>query len=85
MDIANAFKMYTKKVIQTIDLSRLQSKSFGISMEIPLRAFFLGFKVTEVPTVWRERTKGKSSFKTVKLLPEYFRLYIWAIVKHIMQ
>ena len=77
-DIANAFKMYKKKVIDSINI---QSKGFEISMEIPLKAYYSGFKITEVPTVWRERTKGKSSFKMLKLLPNYLKLYLWALVR----
>jgi len=75
-DIANAFKMYRKKVIDSMDI---KSKSFEISMEIPLKAYYLGFKLTEIPTVWQERTKGKSTFKIFKMLPNYLKLYIWAI------
>jgi len=77
-DIANAFKMYRKKVIDSI---KIESKGFEVSMEIPLKAYYLGFKITEVPTVWKERTKGKSSFKMLKLLPSYLKLYLWAILK----
>ncbi|MDD4979726.1 MAG: glycosyltransferase family 2 protein [Candidatus Omnitrophica bacterium] len=77
-DIANAFKMYKKKVIDSIEI---KSQGFEISMEIPLKAYFLGFKITEVPTAWKERTRGKSSFKMFKLLPAYLRLYIWAVFK----
>ncbi len=77
-DIANAFKMYRKKVIDSI---KIESKGFEVSMEIPLKAYYLGFKITEVPTVWKERTKGKSSFKMFKLLPSYLKLYLWAILK----
>jgi glycosyltransferase involved in cell wall biosynthesis len=77
-DIANAFKMYRKTVIENIDI---KSKGFEVSMEIPLKAYYLGFKITEVPTVWRERTKGKSSFRMMKLFPSYLKLYIWAIFK----
>jgi glycosyltransferase involved in cell wall biosynthesis len=81
-DIANAFKMYRKKVIDSVDI---QAKGFEISMEIPLKAYYLGFKITEVPTVWNERTKGKSSFKMFKLLPNYLKLYIWAIYKRLLK
>ncbi len=77
-DIANAFKMYRKEVIDSIDI---KSRSFEISMEIPLKAYYLGFKLTEIPTVWQERTKGKSTFKMFKMLPNYLKLYIWAIFK----
>jgi len=77
-DIANAFKMYRKTVLDAVDIS---SCGFEVSMEIPLKAYYLGFKITEVPTVWRERSKGKSSFRMFKLLPGYLRLYLWAIFK----
>lgn len=77
-DIANAFKMYRKEVIDKVNI---ESKGFEISMEIPLKAYYQGFKICDVPTVWRERTKGKSSFKMLKLLPAYFKLYIWALLK----
>jgi hypothetical protein len=72
--------MYRKEAIDSIDI---RSKSFEISMEMPLKAYFLGFKITEVPTIWRERTKGKSSFKMFKLLPNYLKLYTWSIFKKI--
>lgn len=75
-DIANAFKMYRRNIMDSIDI---QAKGFEISMEIPLKAYYLGFKITEVATIWKERTKGKSSFKMFKLLPSYLKLYIWAL------
>ena len=77
-DIANAFKIYRKEVIDSVDI---KSKGFEVSMEIPLKAYYSGFKITEVPTVWKERTKGKSSFRVFKLLPDYLKLYIWAAFK----
>jgi len=79
-DIANAFKMYRKKVIDTINI---EAKGFEISMEIPLKAYYAHFKITEVPTLWHERTKGKSSFKMFKLIPNYSRFYFWAVFKRI--
>jgi glycosyltransferase involved in cell wall biosynthesis len=79
-DIANAFKMYRKRVIDSIDI---ESCGFEISMEIPLKAYFLGFKIAEVPTIWKERTKGKSSFRMLRLLPSYLKLYLWAIFKRL--
>ncbi|MDI6758750.1 MAG: glycosyltransferase family 9 protein [Candidatus Omnitrophota bacterium] len=75
-DIANAFKMYKKKVIDNINI---QSKSFEISMEIALKAYYFGFKLAEIPTIWRERIKGKSNFKIFKLSSNYLKLYFYAI------
>ena len=77
-DVANAFKMYRKKVIDNIDI---RAEGFDISMEITLKGYYAGFKIAEVPTVWRERTRGKSNFKMLKLFPNYFKLYLWGILK----
>ena len=77
-DLPNSFKMYRKNVIEII---ASRSGGFEISMEMVLKAYFYGFRITEVPTVWRERTKGKSSFKVFKMLPNYLKLYIWALWK----
>jgi glycosyltransferase involved in cell wall biosynthesis len=77
-DIANAFKMYKKKVIESVDI---KAKGFEISMEITIKAYYQGFKISEVPTVWRERTKGRSNFSVFKLLPSYFKLYFWALLR----
>jgi len=77
-DIANAFKMYKKKVMGSVEIN---SSGFEVSMEIPIKAYYLGFRITEVPTIWRERKKGKSSFKMFELFPSYFKLYLWAVFK----
>lgn len=79
-DIANAFKMYRKNVLESI---KPAAAGFDISMELPLKAYYAGFKITEVPTVWHERSKGVSNFKVLKVLPSYIRLYLWAISKRL--
>lgn len=75
-DIANSFKMYKKAVINTINI---ESRYFEVSMELVLKAYFLGFKITEVPTAWKERTQGRSTFRVFRLLPSYLKLYFWAV------
>jgi len=80
-DVANAFKMYRKRVVDNISI---ESTGFEISMEMALKAYFKGFKVTEVPTVWREREKGKSSFKMFNLTPNYSRWYLWALGRKLL-
>ncbi|MCX5712000.1 MAG: glycosyltransferase family 2 protein [Candidatus Omnitrophica bacterium] len=81
-DIANAFKLYRMKVIRSMTI---ESSGFEISMELPIKAYFNGFKITEVPTTWKERSKGKSSFKVFKLLPNYLKIYAWAVKKRIFK
>lgn len=81
-DIANAFKMYRKTVI---DGMKIESNGFEVSMEMALKAYYSGYRFTEIPTVWRERTKGKSNFRIVRLLPSYLKLYVWAIYKRLFR
>ncbi len=80
-DIANAFKMYRKKILNGM---LIESRGFEVSAEIPLKAYFNGAKITEVPTVWKERKAGKSHFKMLKIGPRYIRLYLWAIMKALL-
>ncbi|MFA5095964.1 MAG: glycosyltransferase family 2 protein [Candidatus Omnitrophota bacterium] len=81
-DAANAFKMYRRKVIETV---KTEATGFEISLELPLKAYYSGFKITEVPTNWKEREKGKSDFKIMKLLPAYLKVYLWGIKKRIIR
>lgn len=77
-DVANAYKVYRKSVLDSIDI---EAEGFEISMEITLKAFFAGYRITEIPTAWKERKKGKSTFKMHKVASKYFRLYLWAIMR----
>lgn len=76
-DVTNAFKMYRREMLDKINIE--SQGGFELSMEITLKAFFKGFKITEVPTIWRDRTAGQSNFKLWSWLPRYFHWYFWAI------
>ena len=76
-DIANGFKMYKKKVIDSIGIE--SDGGWEYSCEIIVKAHHQGFKISEVPTVWRDRSFGKSKFKLLKWLPKYLRWYLYGI------
>ena len=78
-DITNAFKMYDIKIFDSIAIE--SQGGFELAMEIAIKAHHHGFKITEVPTVWRDRTTGKSRFKFFAWLPHYIHWYIYGIVK----
>ena len=46
-----------------------------IAMELTLKAYLAGMRVTEVPSVWTDRANGKSNFKLMRWLPKYLRWY----------
>ena len=76
-DITNSFKMYTKKVLDDVEIE--SNGGFELGMEIVVKAFFKGYKIAEVPSIWREREKGKSRFKLFKWLPKYIHWYLFAL------
>jgi dolichol-phosphate mannosyltransferase len=75
-DISNSFKCYSQEVLKRV---KTESRGFELSMELTLKAFFSGFKITEIPTVWKGRAIGKSKFYIFKVIPLYSKIYFWAI------
>jgi len=80
-DISNSFKMYRKGVLDNILLE--SSAGFEIGMEIVVKSYLKGYKIAEVPSIWRDRTAGKSNFKLAKWLPKYIGWYTYAVTYQI--
>ena len=80
-DLTNAFKMYRKKVINSIKIE--STGGFELSMEIVIKANFKKFKITEVPTIWQDRTQGNSRFQLLKWLPKYIHWYLFGVILRI--
>lgn len=78
-DVTNSFKMYTKKVLDEIKIE--SNGGFELGMEIVIKAYFSGFKVTEIPCTWVDRQRGKSRFKMLKWTQKYLRWYLYALKK----
>ncbi|KJJ85254.1 glycosyl transferase family 2 [Candidatus Omnitrophus magneticus] len=78
-DISNSFKMYRSNILNTIKIE--SNGGFELGMEIVVKSFLNGYKITEVPSTWRDREQGASRFKLWKWLPKYLKWYFLAI-KH---
>lgn len=76
-DVTNSFKMYTKKILNDIKIE--SNGGFELGMEIIIKAFLKGYRITEIPSVWCDRIAGKSNFKLWKWLPKYIHWYLFAI------
>ena len=79
-DVTNSFKMYTKKILDDIKIK--SNGGFELGMEIVIKAFLKGYKITEVPSIWRDRGKGESRFRLWKWLPKYMYWYFFAVRGH---
>lgn len=74
-DVTNSFKIYRKSIFDKIKVE--SDAGFEYNLEIIAKAFKMGYKITEVAAVWRDRTYGKSKFKLWRWLPKYIRWYLY--------
>ena len=72
-DASNSFKLYKRQVIEIV---KPREKHFSMSMEMVLKAYMRGFKIAEVPTVWRDREAGSSKFDPTRVGLPYLALYL---------
>jgi len=78
-DPTSAFKMYRRAMLEQLALE--SDRGFELGLEITVKAFLAGYRITEIPTVWRDRTEGRSSFKLLQWLPRYLRWYALCLGK----
>jgi dolichol-phosphate mannosyltransferase len=59
-DLTGGFKCFRREVLEAIDLDQISTRGYAFQVEMTYRAIRLGFKVVEVPIVFRERRVGTS-------------------------
>ena len=77
-DATNSFRLYSQKFLDKVKVE--SDGGFELAIELTVKAYFRGFKVTEVPTTWKYLSK-ESRFYLAKWLPKYLKWYLWAINK----
>lgn len=75
-DATNAFKMYRRRIFDDIQIE--STGGFEYSLEILVKAYKKGYKITEIPTVWKDRVSGKSNFQLRAWLPQYIKWFLFA-------
>lgn len=76
-DATNAFRAYRLSLLREIPIE--SSGGFEYSLELTAKAHAAGYRVTEIPSVWRDRKAGQSRFRLMKWLPRYMRWYFYAL------
>jgi dolichol-phosphate mannosyltransferase len=59
-DLTGGFKCFRREVLEAIDLSTVRSHGYAFQVELTYRAVRAGFRVVEVPIVFRDRRLGHS-------------------------
>jgi dolichol-phosphate mannosyltransferase len=60
MDTTAGFVCYRRKVLETIDLDRIRFIGYAFQIEMKFTTWKHGFKITEVPIIFTDRTEGTS-------------------------
>jgi dolichol-phosphate mannosyltransferase len=59
-DATGGFKCFRRKVLESIDLDKVQSNGYSFQIEMTFKAYKKGFKIKEIPIVFMDRVKGTS-------------------------
>jgi dolichol-phosphate mannosyltransferase len=73
-DLTGGFKCIRRQVLEAIDLDSIDAKGYAFQIEITYRAISGGFRVVEVPIVFRDRRVGNS-----KMSGAIFAEAIWRV------
>lgn len=63
-DATAGFKCYSHKVLETIPYKEVQFLGYAFQIEMKFLTWKYGFKIIEVPIIFRDRTKGTSKMST---------------------
>jgi dolichol-phosphate mannosyltransferase len=59
-DLTGGFKCFRREVLEAIDLDTIAARGYAFQVEMTYRAIQKGFRVEEVPIVFRDRRAGSS-------------------------
>jgi dolichol-phosphate mannosyltransferase len=59
-DLTGGFKCFRREVLEAIDLPTVRSRGYAFQVELTHRAVRAGFRVVELPIVFRDRQAGRS-------------------------
>lgn len=76
-DTTAGFKCFHRRVLESIDLSRIKSNGYSFQIELHFRAFKKGFRIKEVSVIFRERTEGVSKMSKAIVIEAIWM--VWAL------
>ena len=59
-DLTGGFKCFRREVLEAIDLETIEARGYAFQVETTYRTIRAGFRVVEVPIVFRDRRAGSS-------------------------
>ncbi len=75
-DPTNNFKLYRTSMLRAIEIE--PQGGFELALEITVKVWRRGYRITELPATWNDRTEGSSRFRLLSWLPTYLKWYALA-------
>jgi dolichol-phosphate mannosyltransferase len=73
-DLTGGYKVWRREALEAIDLGSIDSLGYAFQVETTYRAVQGGFRVVEVPIVFRDRRAGQSKMSGAIMLEAAFRV-----------
>jgi dolichol-phosphate mannosyltransferase len=73
-DLTGGFKCWRREALEAIDFDLVDSKGYAFQIEMTYRAIRNGFKVTEIPIIFRDRRVGDSKMSRAIFLEAIWRV-----------
>lgn len=78
-DATGGFRAYRREVLESIELSSLQSQGYCFQVDMVRRSLANGFEITETPIVFTERELGKSKMSRKIVIEAFTRIGYWGL------
>ena len=75
-DCTAGYKCYSRRVLEAIDLDKVEMKGYGFQIDMKYTAWKLGFPIREVPVIFVNRKAGSS-----KMSGSIFGEAFWGVIK----
>lgn len=80
-DITAGFRVYRTKFLKTMDLTGIASQGYSFQIELALKFYRAGARITEVPITFVERAHGNSKMSRAIVYEALVRVTRWGIGK----
>lgn len=74
-DVTAGFVCYHRRVLEALDLDRVNSNGYSFQVEMKYRAWRKGFRLKEIPIVFTERTEGHSKMSKAIVREAAFKVW----------
>ena len=81
-DSTGGFKAWRREVLEAINLDNVRSQGYSFQIEMSYRAWLKGFRITEIPIIFVDRTIGESKMTRSIMLEAMVmipRLRLWKL------